>query len=60
MIVLPARKSPLKHTVGGLALGVGLAYGFWRVQLNRYEKKINNFFRKIVKDQFVEAKNMRI
>jgi hypothetical protein len=52
--MLPARKSALKYTVGGFALGVGLAYGFWRVQLNQYDRKVNQIFRKIVREQFRE------
>jgi len=50
--VLPARRSPVKYTVGGFAVGVMLSYGFWRLQLNQYDKKVNQLFRKIVRDQY--------
>ena len=56
--VLPARKSPVRYTVGGFAVGVALSYGFWRLQLNRYDKKINQIFKKIVRDQYHESKGI--
>lgn len=51
---LPARKSPFRYSVGGFATGVGLSYLFWRLQLNKYDKKINQIFRKIVKERYIE------
>ena len=53
---LPARRSPLKYTVAGFGAGVGLSYGFWRLQLNRYDKRVNTVFRNIVREQFMEKK----
>lgn len=35
--VLPSRKSPLKHTIAGFGLGVLVSYGFWRLQLYRFD-----------------------
>lgn len=58
VVVLPARKSPVKYTAGGFALGVVLSYGFWRLQLNKYDRKINQIFKKIVRDQYHEKKNI--
>lgn len=54
--VLPARKSPVRYTAGGFALGVAISYGFWRLQLNKYDKKVNQIFKKIVRDQYNEQK----
>jgi hypothetical protein len=53
VFMLPARRSPIRYTVGGFGLGVVLAYGFWRLQLNQYDKKVNHLFRKIVQEQYV-------
>lgn len=50
--VLPARRSPVKYTVGGFGVGVVLSYGLWRLQLHQYDKKVNQLFRKIVRDQY--------
>ncbi len=44
--------------MGGFAVGVALSYGFWRLQLNRYDKKINQIFKKIVRDQYHESKGI--
>lgn len=55
---LPARKSPVRYTVGGFALGVTLSYGFWRVQLSKYDRKINQIFRNIVRDKYNEEKGI--
>ena len=38
---LPVRKSPVGWIVGGFAGGIGISYGFWRVGLNRYDRKVN-------------------
>jgi hypothetical protein len=58
--VLPARRSPVKYTVGGFGVGVLLSYGLWRLQLHQYEKKVNQLFRKIVKDQYNESKELKL
>ena len=50
--LLPTRRSPVRFTVGGFVAGVGISYGFWRLQLYQYDKKINQLFRKIVTDKF--------
>jgi hypothetical protein len=50
--VLPSRRSPVRYTVGGFSVGVVLSYGFWRLQLNKYDRKINQIFKKIVRDQY--------
>lgn len=52
IIALPARRSPLRHTVAGLGLGLVTSYGFWRVQLYRFDANINMLFRKVVRDQY--------
>ena len=54
--LLPTRRSPVKYTVGGFGVGVGVSYGFWRVQLNRYDKGVNQMFKKIVREQYQEKK----
>ena len=53
--LLPARRSPVKFTVAGFASGVALSYGFWRLQLNNYDKRVNQIFRKIVREKFAET-----
>ena len=53
--LLPSRRSPVKFTVAGFATGVALSYGFWRLQLNSYDKKVNQIFRKIVREKFAET-----
>ena len=58
--MLPARKSPFRFTVGGFALGVGISYAFWRLQLNKYDKKVNQIFRKILKEQYQENQMARL
>lgn len=50
--VLPARKSPIKYTFAGFAVGTMISYGFWRFQFYQYNQKINLVFRNIVKDQY--------
>ena len=56
--LLPARKSPLRYTIGGLGVGLALSYGFWRLQLYQYDKKINQLFRKVVREQYRESKGI--
>ena len=58
--VLPARRSPVKYTVGGFGVGMMLSYGLWRLQLHQYENKLNQLFRKIVRDQYKESKEAKI
>jgi hypothetical protein len=52
IIALPARKSPLKYTVTGLGVGLLVSYGFWRLQLYRFDEKINLLFKKVLRDQY--------
>ena len=51
--MLPARRSPMRWTVGGFGVGIGLSYISWRLQLNRYDRRVNQVFRNIVKEQFI-------
>jgi len=57
--LLPARKSPVRYTVGGFALGVGISYAFWRLQLNKYDKKVNQIFRKILREQYQQKQGIQ-
>ena len=50
---LPTRRSPMKIAAGGFALGVGLSYFFWRLQLNRYDGRVNQVFKNIVREQYI-------
>ncbi len=58
LVTLPTRKSPLKITVIGFGTGILTSYGFWRLQLHRYDQKINLMFRKIVTNQYSEMKGV--
>ena len=53
---LPARKSALRHTLFGLAIGSAIAYGFWRLQLLRYDRMVNRAFRRVVEEQFNQSR----
>jgi hypothetical protein len=60
IVALPARRSPLKYTVGGMGVGVLVSYGFWRVQLYRFDEKVNLLFKKILREQFEEKHRSKI
>jgi hypothetical protein len=60
IFALPARKSPLKYTVAGFGVGLLVSYGFWRMQLYRYDEKINLLFKKVIRDQYEELKGKRL
>ena len=42
----------------GFGTGLLTSYGFWRLQLHRYDQKINLMFRKIVTNQYSEMKGV--
>ena len=54
--VLPARKSPWKYSLMGLGVGVGMSYGFWRMQIFRYHNKMNEQFKTIMRDKYENEK----
>lgn len=35
-------------------MGLLVSYGFWRVQLYRFDEKVNLLFKKILREQFEE------
>lgn len=43
-------------------MGVGMlvSYGFWRMQLYRFDEKVNLLFKKILREQFEEKHRSKI
>lgn len=59
--VLPARKSPWKYSFIGLGVGIGMSYGFWRMQIFQYHNKMNEQFKSIMRDKYEnEKKSQRL
>ena len=51
---LPSRKSILKYTFAGIGVGIVISYGYWRYSMINYYKQLNELFRTIVKERYLE------